>query len=373
MNLLYITELEPFPPDRGERIRSYHLINSLLEFSDRMVLLAGNEPPVKKRYEKVEYVPMPGLRTRNRWINLLFLFFRNRSLMRLLSNILDRHEIDQVFLDYDFLGHYIRFFKGKGIRVTYGTHNVQSYLNIQRPVTGWREKLYVALKFRLEKLHEKRYFKKADLLIGVSDEDIAYYRHRLGITSLCLIPNYIDEKEYRGYDGEKGQQVIMTGNFNAFQNYAGLKWFLEHVWDSGLSERAELLIAGHGSKEKYDTILKEGMHPDRVKALGSVDDLKGLIARSIAAIIPLQHGSGTRLKCVEAMALKTSIVSTSVGAEGIRHNGAIVIADDPGDFKKGLLRVLNGEINNEEAAYRVFLEEYSSSANTERLKAALLS
>lgn len=372
MNLLYITELKPFPPDRGERIRSYNLINSLLEISDRMILIAGNAPPVEDRYGKAQFIPLPRMSTKNRWINLLFLFFRNKSLLRIVKDILAENEIDQVFLDYNFLGHYIQFFKKRGIKVTYGTHNVQSYLNFQRPVTGWRERLYVNLKFRLEKIHENRYFKKADRLIGVSEEDLEYYRGKIGITHLFLIPNYVDESEYLGYKATKKQQIIMTGNFNAFQNYAGLKWFLENVWDKELAEQAELIIVGHGSKERFDAILSDGVFADRVKAMGSVENLKGYIAESKAAIIPLQHGSGTRLKCIEAMALKTNIVSTSVGAEGIKHLGSICIADEPEQFKKGLISVLSKEIENEEKAFGVFMEEYSSMANTHKLKTVLM-
>jgi len=374
MNILFITELEPFPPNRGERIRSYNLINSILEFADNLILIAGNAPPKEKRYASIEYLKYPGKPTRNRWINLLYLFMRRRSFTRLLNGILSAHQINMVFIDFNFFGNYIQVFKNRGIRVTYGTHNIQSYLNYQRPVKGLKEHLYLHTEFFFEKLHERIFFKQADHLIGVSDEDLNYYRKRLKLSRTYLVPNYINENEYLGYcDAEKKQQIIMTGNFNTFQNYYGLRWFLENVWDKELAELAGLVIVGHGSKEQFQLICQDGIYSSSITAMGSVDNLKGHIAESKAAIIPLQHGSGTRLKCIEAMALKTNIVSTSVGVEGIKHDGSILIADDALSFKECLIRVLKNEIKNEEKAYQVFLSEYSFQANTPRLQRVLKS
>ena len=70
--------------------------------------------------------------------------------------------------------------------------------------------------------------------------------------------------------------------------------------------------------------------------------MKPYIASAKATVVPLLHGSGTRLKCVESMALKTQIISTDLGAEGIEHEGSIITADDPYKFKSEILEVLQG-------------------------------
>jgi len=372
MNILFVTELEPFPPDRGERIRSYNLIKSMLKFSSRLIMVAGNAPPVEQKYSHLRYLKFPGAYVRNRWVNLLLLFIRRKGMTTLLKEVVASESVDLVFIDYNFLGQYIRFFKKRGIKVIYGTHNVQSELNYQRPVRGLKERFYQRMRFCLERQHENRYFKSADILLGVSEADLDYYRRTMKPTRSFLVPNYIDEEEYMGYgSAKKKNQVIMTGNFNAFQNHAGLRWFLEDIWDEDLAELAELVIAGHGSKEHFLQVQQGKAFPGSVKALGSVEDLRGLIAESKAAIIPLKHGSGTRLKCIEAMALKTNIISTTLGVEGIRHNGSIYIADDADEFKKGLILILKGEVNHADEAFRVFMDEYSLRSNTPRLKSIL--
>ena len=129
MNILFITEIKPFPPNSGERIRSFHLIRSLLEFTDKLFLLSGNAPPDEEGYKKIVHYQFPDIYTSNRWKNLILLFKRDRTMVSSIKRLLETNHIDLVFLDYSFIGNYIRLFKERKIKIIYGTHNVQSKLN----------------------------------------------------------------------------------------------------------------------------------------------------------------------------------------------------------------------------------------------------
>ena len=63
---------------------------------------------------------------------------------------------------------------------------------------------------------------------------------------------------------------------------------------------------------------------------GYVPDIRPVVARSWASVVPLRAGGGTRLKILESMALGTPVVSTSKGAEGldVTDGENILIADD---------------------------------------------
>jgi glycosyltransferase involved in cell wall biosynthesis len=60
-------------------------------------------------------------------------------------------------------------------------------------------------------------------------------------------------------------------------------------------------------------------------------------------VVPLLSGSGMRIKIIEGMALGKSIVSTSIGAEGIAVNPGqdIILADDPQKFTAGIESLLD--------------------------------
>jgi glycosyltransferase involved in cell wall biosynthesis len=59
------------------------------------------------------------------------------------------------------------------------------------------------------------------------------------------------------------------------------------------------------------------------------------------SLAPIRQGGGTRLKILEAMALRTPVVATSKGAEGLdaRHDEHLLIADTPQSFSESVIRL----------------------------------
>jgi hypothetical protein len=256
-------------------------------------------------------------------------------------------------------------FRKSGIPVIYGTHNAQSKLFLQRPAVSLKNRISNLAEYLVYRLHEFVYFRQADALIAVSGQDMAFYRKFIRASRLFLIPNFIPAAEYEPCQVPpqvKENYIIMSGNFNAYQNATGLRWFLEEVWDQRLSSMTRLVISGKNSREVLKQIDPQGKYKN-IEALGMIDDIKTSIARAKAAIVPLLHGSGTRLKCIEAMALKTQLISTSKGAEGIDHGGSVMIADTAEAFRNSLLRVLSGQSDYCEKAYAAFLSAYSLEPN----------
>jgi glycosyltransferase involved in cell wall biosynthesis len=76
-----------------------------------------------------------------------------------------------------------------------------------------------------------------------------------------------------------------------------------------------------------------------------VADIRPYLWGSAVSIVPLRIGGGTRLKVYEAMAAKTAVVSTSVGAEGLDVSSPenIRLADDPEAFAEQCLALLEDE------------------------------
>lgn len=54
-----------------------------------------------------------------------------------------------------------------------------------------------------------------------------------------------------------------------------------------------------------------------VRCIGFVPDLHRLLASAAVVVVPLLHGSGTRIKILEAVAAGRRVVSTAVGASGL--------------------------------------------------------
>jgi polysaccharide biosynthesis protein PslH len=101
-----------------------------------------------------------------------------------------------------------------------------------------------------------------------------------------------------------------------------------------------------------------------VTLTGFVEDVRPMIARAWVSLVPILQGGGTRLKILEAMALRTPVVSTWKGAEGldVQNDVDILIADEPEKFAEMVVRLLKEpELHHRlaENAYKLVATKYN--------------
>jgi polysaccharide biosynthesis protein PslH len=138
-------------------------------------------------------------------------------------------------------------------------------------------------------------------------------------------------------------QIVFSANLEYQPNISAVKWFGEEVWPQ-LQRRhpgIEWVLVGR-QPEAVRGVLPSG----RVRTTGEVTDALPEIASSLAAIVPIRSGSGTRIKILEAWAAGTPVVSTSIGAEGLPPE-AIGIADSPLAFAAKVSSLVADEAERE--------------------------
>lgn len=370
MNILFVSEIGFFPIKGGEKIRSYGLLRMLSSFYDNVYALTST---IETNSAKVNlpsnvFLNYHDFADKHNYPAFEYRIFRKeKSFIQKLSNIIEAVKIDVVFIDYKYYGQYIGFFKKRNIKIIYGTHNIQSEIILTKPYINFANNINKYIKYYTYLLHEKFYFSRANAIIAVSERDAEYYRRYISKDKVFVIPNFICEDQYQNVSVKKDNYVVMTGNFYAFQNMKGLKWFLNEVWDDSLAEKTTLKIAGLASNRiqkeiEFDLVKKN------IEVLGELDDLKPLISNAKCAIVPILDGSGSRLKCIESMALKTQLISTNKGAEGIDYEDSIVIENEPEKFRKSLTEIIEGKVDFTKKAYDIFLKDYSLNTGINKFK-----
>lgn len=368
MTILFFTNISPFPANGGEKIRSYYLLKALSQLGHKVIAVICNEEKVNLANYHIDNVtfythPKKPLTLLER-ITWKHLFSKDPGIIQLFGDLCRKYEIDAALLDYGTIGQYIGFFKERGIPVILGTHNAQPMITQQVPAKSLFQKLRKFQLVNLEKLHERLYFKDAAAVLVVSDNDRRYHERFLKKERVFVVPNFLDETEYTLVNQKQPKVLVMTANFGVYMNYTGLKWFIEEVWDDRLAEKFDLWLVGRNSKEALQQITGHEQFKNIV-ALGKVDDVKWYISVASGVIIPLLHGSGTRLKCLEAMALRTPVISTAKGVEGVVSDN-FIIADDAAALNKAIL-AFDGNSGAGEALREDFMKEYSAEVNRQRL------
>jgi len=182
------------------------------------------------------------------------------------------------------------------------------------------------------------------------------YPHR---NQIKIVPNCVDLTEYENFHTTPiPQRMIFTGSFRYEPNYQAMRWFVDQVFPAVLSNfpDVQLIITGDPAGKDFS------MFPN-VTQTGMVDDIRPWVAQSWISLSPIHLGGGTRLKILEAMGLKSAVVSTSKGAEGLDLQAGehYLVGDSPQKFADAVCRLLGEPDLREQLvakAYQRVAEKY---------------
>lgn len=167
--------------------------------------------------------------------------------------------------------------------------------------------------------------------------------------------------------------IFHIGSMEWQANEQGVMWFLKKVWPLVLSAQPNVKfhLAGKGLSKTDPRFFQTG-----IVNHGEVDDAEVFMQSHGIMIVPIQAGSGIRIKSLEAMALGVPVVSTSIGAQGltVESGTQMIIADDPAGFADGIIQLLLNPAASQEMTQqaRVYVEQHHNlKRNTAELIAFL--
>ncbi len=338
MDVLFLAHRAPFPPDRGDRIRSYHVLKHLAararvhlvafvdeaaeaEPAPELVGLTATCTLVHRRKGHARAL-LEALAT-GRPVSLTA--FADAALTAAISRVLTIQQIDAV---YAFSGQMAQYLPEGGPGVTMDFVDVDSakFADLARRARPPLQWLY-RREARLLGAFERDIAERVDASLFVSRAEAELFRDGGGQGRIEAIENGIDARFFNpaGWDAPAGSDIVFTGQMDYAPNIEAVTWFARAVLPLVRigHPAARFLIVGRAPTPAVSTLAAE----PGVVVTGAVPDTRPWLAGAAVVAAPVHLARGVQNKVLEAMAMARPVVATIDAARGIDHAGTIRIAD----------------------------------------------
>jgi glycosyltransferase involved in cell wall biosynthesis len=199
---------------------------------------------------------------------------------------------------------------------------------------------YLQMLIKMIKDQEISLLKKFDAIVTFSDVDKEFLMQDICSTPIYVSPFPVEIGALKEIDRYNFcNKITFLGGEEHYPNYDGIDWFINNIWPaiSNKYPAIKFVIIGHW---KHETKIKYG-NKKNVEFAGFVENLSDVISGSIM-VVPLRIGSGIRMKILDAISLNVPVISTSIGAEGLKLEPSqdILIADKEEDIIGALSKLI---------------------------------
>ncbi|MCK9255745.1 MAG: glycosyltransferase family 4 protein [Bacteroidales bacterium] len=367
MRILILTNKMPYPPRDGGSIASLSLALSLNQCQNQVEILSMN---TSKHYTDLDSIPKDitdkikihavkintDTSVFKAFTNLIFSSqpynaqrFISKEFKNKLIDILQKNDYNIVQLEGLYLCPYIETIKKYSkAKISFRAHNIEHEI-WERASLNETSSFYRIYKKNLAKRIKNfklSYLNKYDLLVPITERDGKIFNEFGNSKPQQVTPTGIDKNNRFLNVENKGKfpGFFHIGALDWIPNQEGLTWFIENIWNTFIKENPDciLTIAGRNAPVLYEEYLRNCKNIDY---LGEIEDAVEFIASQSIMIVPLLSGSGMRIKIIEGMAAGKTIISTSIGTEGINtsHEKNVLIANSSAGFLTYLNKIKNNK------------------------------
>jgi glycosyltransferase involved in cell wall biosynthesis len=328
---------------------------SLLSLSDAEPASGDSLSATEQYCERVEVVrnPRAGGLAAKRGLQLASiastrsyerLMHEHADVQRALDSWLSREHFDVVQFEFPYMsGYRVRGYGVSRPMLCLDEHNIEYDMlrRVARSEAGLLRRAYCALAWRKLRAEERQSWRRMDGCVVTSSRDIALLARDAPNAARAIVPNGVDVDYFKRPPGAASDPatLLFFGAMDYFPNTDAALYFVREVLPIIAAARPEVRVRIVGRNPPASVVALAG---ERVKIIGLVGDVRTEITRASVVIAPLRLGGGTRLKILEAMSMGASVVSTSLGAEGLElgHEREILVGDTPQAFAAATLRLL---------------------------------
>ncbi|MBI3710359.1 MAG: TIGR03087 family PEP-CTERM/XrtA system glycosyltransferase [Proteobacteria bacterium] len=367
-DLLFLSHRIPYPPDKGDKIRSWNMLAHLAKRHRVHLGSLIDDPHDRRHMAKLREICaecfvaeldrfaaklrcLPGLITGD---PLTLGYFHHAALARWVADLIARRRPTLAFVYSSGMAPYV-------MRTRHGfARRVIDMVDIDSD--KWRQ--YAARKaWPMRAVYdregrtlldfERRVARDFDASLFVSHREAELFR-RLAPESagkVFHVNNGVDLDYFsprRAYDNPfppGAAPIVFTGAMDYWPNMDAVTWFAQEIRPALLAAGLDHRFYIVGSNPATD-VARLGQAPG-VTVTGRVPDVRPYLAHAAAVVAPLRVARGVQNKVLEAMAMAKIVVCTPQALEGIeaepdRH---LRVAADPAGFAGAVVRAVRDDDN----------------------------
>jgi polysaccharide biosynthesis protein PslH len=328
--ILYVAHRLPYPPDKGDRIRTFHVLRSL---SDRaavhLACLADEEPDesavaVLRRYcERVAVVRLGRVTRGGRALASLAIgrtategAFDAPGLRGVLRLWARETRFRAALASSSGVARYLRIEELRGVPAVVDLMDVdsQKWLDYASATRGPRAWLYRTEGRRMRRL-ESGLSDHASALTLVTEAEAEIYRRFRPDGPVHAIPNGVDQDYFRPDPRQAEGGCVFVGALDYRPNVDGACWFCREAWPGVLGRSPGTWVSLVGRRPAPEVCRLARL--DGVKVIGEVPDVRPFLAAAAVALAPLRIARGVQNKVLEALAMGKAIVASPQALEGL--------------------------------------------------------
>jgi len=336
--LLFLSHRIPYPPNKGDKIRSFHLLEYLARRHRVFLGTFVDDPADWSHVEMLDrwcvarcVRPLSPARARILSLRGLFdgrpltlPYYADGGLKRWVREILEREKVRRILVYSSAMAQFVpEAYHAQG-RTVLDLVDVDSDKWRQYAATrpwplSWIYRRESKRLLAFERDQARRF--EATLLVSPEEADLFRRLAPESSERIHALSNGVDvawfdpEAKLNSPYGEPGSHLVFTGAMDYWPNVDAVIWFVEKVWPKvrAARPRARFHIVGARPAEAVRALAgREG-----VEVTGAVPDIRPWIRHADVVVAPMRIARGIQNKVLEAMALARPVVVTPMGAEGI--------------------------------------------------------
>jgi len=391
--LLFLVHRIPFPPNKGDKIRSFNLLKFLAEYFhvhlgafvddqddfkhiDKLNAYCASTCLLPLNTGKAKLKSLLGLLTAR---PLTLPYYFDHKMQNWVNEVIDKENIGKSLVFSSSMAQYLSGDQYCGLKrlidfVDIDSDKWSQYVKsaplLMKPVYLYEARMLQAWEKKIAAEFDHSFFvskSESDLFKQLSPylvDKVSYFNN--GVDTEFFSPKHVFDSPYE----DNQTSIVFTGAMDYWANADAVIWFSQQVLPALCQQNPQLkfYIVGFKPGDKVKALAES----PNIVVTGAVDDVRPYLAHAVVTVAPMRIARGIQNKVLEAMAMEKPVVVSPQGYEGINaSNGQeLLLAEDENDWINVINDLLSGEGGSSMgcAARKRVVNDYSWQGSLARLE-----